>query len=109
MSILSYKVTADDIGTVYLNEADPVRSVLQNVAMILATAQGSCPMYRGFGLPQKFLDKPIPIAIPMMYAEVRDAIDEYEPRAEVIDVTFAIDATTPGRLIPTVEVNVIDE
>ena len=45
---MSYKVTAADIGAVQLNETDTVRSVLQNIAIILSTRQGTCPLYRGF-------------------------------------------------------------
>ena len=45
---MSYKVTASDIGAVQLNETDTVRSVLQNIAIILSTRQGTCPLYRGF-------------------------------------------------------------
>lgn len=104
---MSYKVTASDIGAVQLNETDTVRSVLQNIAIILSTRQGTCPLYRGFGLPQKFVDKPLPVA--MMYSEVKEAVEEYEPRAEVVNVTFAADRNTPGRLIPIVEVNIINE
>ena len=99
---MSYKVTASDIGAVQLNETDTVRSVLQNIAIILSTRQGTCPLYRGFGLP-------LPVAMPMMYSEVKEAVEEYEPRAEVVNVTFAADRNAPGRLIPTVEVNIINE
>ena len=53
---MSYKVTASDIGAVQLNETDTVRSVLQNIGIILSTRLGSWPLYRGFGLPQKFVD-----------------------------------------------------
>ena len=81
---MSYKVTAADIGAVQLNETDTVRSVLQNIAIILSTRQGTCPLYRGFGLPQKFVDKPMPVAMPMMYSEVKEAVEEYEPRADVV-------------------------
>lgn len=55
------------------------------------------------------LPKPLPVAMPMMYSEVKEAVEEYEPRAEVVNVTFAADRNAPGRLIPTVEVNIINE
>jgi len=105
----TYKVTAGELGPIRLNEAETVASVLQNIAIILQTRQGTVPMYRGFGLPLNFLDKPIPAAKPMLYAEVKEAIEEYEPRAKVVGVTFQEDAAFPGRLIPTVEVEIIDE
>lgn len=104
---MSYKVSPGDLGALQLNETDTVASVLQNVAIILATRQGTVPLYRGFGLPQKFVDKPIPVARPMLYAEVKEAVEEYEPRAEVIGITFQEDAAAPGRLIPTVEVDIL--
>ena len=47
--------------------------------------------------------------MPMMYSEVKEAVEEYEPRAEVVNVTFAADRNAPGRLIPYVEVNIISE
>jgi len=104
---MSYKITAGDLSNLQLNETDTVKSVLQNVAIILATRQGTCPGYRDFGLPQKFLDKPIPVAKPMMYSEIKEAIEEYEPRAEVVNITFAEDINALGKLIPTVEVEII--
>ena len=106
---MSYKVTASDIGAVQLNETDTVRSVLQNIAIILSTRQGTWPLYRGFGLTQKFVYMPMPVALPMMYSEVKEAVEEYEPRAEVVNVTFEVNEAAPGRLIPTVEVNIINE
>ena len=62
---MRYKVTAADLTRVRLNESDTVTSVLQNIAIILSTRQGSVPLYREFGLPMRFLDKPIQIAKPM--------------------------------------------
>ena len=44
----------------------------------------------------------------MMIAEVREAIETWEPRATVVDVSFREDASSPGVLIPTVEVEIAD-
>lgn len=99
-----YSVTAGMALT--LNETDPVASILQNVAIILATRRGSCPMYRSFGISMDFLDRPMPVAKTLAYAEIKEAIEAYEPRATVTGVTFSEDANTPGLLIPTVEVNI---
>jgi phage baseplate assembly protein W len=101
---MTYSVTAGAALT--LNEMDPVASVLQNVAIILATRRGSCPMYRDFGISMDFLDRPMPVAKTLAYAEIKEAIETYEPRATVAGVTFSEDANTPGLLIPTVEVNI---
>lgn len=106
MTIMTYKVTAADIGAISLNETNTVRSVLQNIAIILSTRQGTVPLYREFGLPMRFLDKPIPVARTLLVAEVKEAIEEFEPRAEFIGISFSEDASTPGKLIPTVEVEI---
>ena len=103
---MSYTVSAADLKTLRINEADAVASVLQNVAVILSTGQRTSPMYRDFGLPQDFVDRPTPAAKVLLYASVKEAIEAYEPRAEVINVTFAEDPAVPGRLIPKVEVNI---
>jgi hypothetical protein len=105
---MSYKVSAADLTNIRLNEQDTVTSVLQNIAVILSTRKGTVPMYRGFGLDQRSVDKPIPVAKPMLYIDVKEAIEEYEPRAEVVNVTFQEDPAIPGRLIPTVEVEIIE-
>ena len=103
---MSYKVSAERQGALALNEQDAIASVLQNIALILRTRQGSIPHYREFGLPMEFIDKPLPIAKPMAYLEIKEAVERWEPRATVIDVTFAEDAGVPGKLIPTVEVEI---
>ena len=103
---MSYLVSSKRPAKIVLNERDPVKAVLQNVKMILITRQNSIPLYRDFGLPMQFVDKPTPAAKPLMVAEIRDAIGEYEPRAKVINVTFEIDEKAPGKLIPTLEIEV---
>lgn len=103
---MSYKVTAADLSEIRLNESDTVSSVLQNIAILIATRKGSVPLHRDFGLPMTFLDKPMHIAQPLIVAEVREAIETFEPRAEFINVTFDVDINNPGKLIPTVEVEI---
>ena len=52
-----------------LGEADRIRSILQNVSIILRTRRGSCPMYREFGIPQDYLHKPTTVAKSMIFAD----------------------------------------
>ncbi len=42
----------------------------------------------------------------MMIGEVREAIETWEPRARVASVRFEENGLEPGRLIPTVEVEI---
>lgn len=103
---MTYQVRAADLRAVRLNESDTVSSVLQNIAVLLSTRQGTVPLYRDFGLPMRFLDKPSSIARPMMVSEVKEAIERFEPRASFVRVLFDQDAGVPGRVIPTVEVEI---
>lgn len=103
---MSYMVSSKSLNKITLNESDPVRSVLQNVAIILSTRQNSVPLYRDFGLPMQFIDKPMAVARSLMIAEIKEAITEYEPRANVINIGFLDDS--PGKMIAKVEVEITD-
>lgn len=106
---MSYQVSATDLENIRLNELETVNAVLQNIALILATPKGSVPFYRDFGISNEFLDKPMPVAKVMMIGEVREAIETWEPRAAVRNVSFAQDPLEPGKLIPAVEVEIVAE
>lgn len=103
---MKYTVSVSDLDHVSLNEPDDVASILQNIAIILNTRQGTCPQYREFGLPREYLGAPIPVAKTLLISEIKDAIELYEPRAMVLGVTFAGDADTPANLVPIVEVEI---
>jgi len=45
----------------------------------------------------------------LLIAEIRDAITEFEPRANVLNVTVEIDENAPGKVHATVEVEIKDE
>lgn len=105
---MSYFVKAHEIDKINLTP-DRVEEILQNIAVILSTPQQAVPLERGFGMPMAFVDKPLPIAQAMMVAEINEAIATQEPRATVVDISFEIDENVPGKLIPTVEVDIIDE
>ena len=89
---MSYQVSATDLGNIRLNELEAVNAVLQNIALILATPKGSVPFYRDFGISAEFLDKPMPVAKVMMIG--------------VVNIGFAENPLEPGRLVPTVEVEI---
>ncbi len=106
---MSYIVSTKSLDKITLNETDTVASVLQNVAIILSTRQGSVPGYRNFGLPQQFVDKPVNVAKTMLVAEIHEAIAEFEPRATISNISFETDEDAPGKLIPLLEVIVNEE
>lgn len=101
---MTYNVTTN-MGPLQLNETDRVRSILQNVAIILGTWKGSVPLYRGFGISPSCLHMPLSVATAMLHADIREVVERYEPRAEVVNVSFREEH---DRLIPTVEVNILE-
>lgn len=102
---MSYKVTPS--RDLVLNETDRIKSILQNISIILRTPQESVPLFREFGLPMRFLDAPINAAIPTLIIEVREAIQKFEPRADVLSVSFT--QNKDGILIPEVEVDILEQ
>lgn len=106
---MRYKVNADKNAASYVfNETDTVKSVLQNLSLLYATKQGTVPQYREFGLPMKFIDKPMPVAQTIAAAEIFEATEKFEPRAVITDITFELDNVS-GRMYPIVEVEINDE
>ena len=103
---MSYTISATDLGKLRFNETETISSVLQNIAIILSTPKGTVPLYRDFGLDWRHLDKPMPVAKVLMIAEVREAIERWEPRATVQKISFDIDPAQPGVLLPKVEVDI---
>ena len=103
---MSYTVSATDLKSIQFNEKNELNAVLQNIAVILSTPMGTVPLYRDFGLDWSFLDKPTPVAKVLMVAPVREAVERWEPRARVLNVSFQTDPSQPGTLIPTVEVEI---
>lgn len=103
---MEFTVSATDLANIQLNESDRVKEILRNVAVILATPKGSVPMYRSFGLDMSFVDKPMNIAKNMAVIPVREAIEEWEPRAKYKDMTLALDPSNPGKLTFTVQIEI---
>lgn len=87
--------------------ATGVKEILQNVWMILSSIQYSCPLDREFAWSAEDIDKPLPVAQARITTRLVDAIRRYEPRVEVVRITFQVDRLN-GRLTPVVKVRIID-
>lgn len=92
-----------------LNETDTVKSVMQNVGIIVRTRVETVPLYREFGCRYDFLDRPVTVASPILIADMKEAIERFEPRARVVRVAFSILPERPGVLMPEVEVEIIEQ
>ena len=83
------------------------QEVLQNVAVILDTVQGSCPMFRDFGLPGSLYGRPQNVVESILVGYLYDQIEEFEPRAVVADIQFEHNAAT-GQTIPIIYLQEVD-
>lgn len=86
-------------------EPTTIEEILQNIKMILTTHTFSCPMNRSFAWNHDELDGPINIVKARMTANIAEAIQNYEPRVELINVSFEVDDLN-GKLKPIVRVRI---
>lgn len=87
-----------------LQETDAANSVIQNVVLLLNTKKGTIPMYRDFGLPMEFVDKPINVAETIATLEIAEALEKFEPRASLKDLQFK--SSKDGRMSIQLEVTI---
>lgn len=83
------------------------KEILQNVAFILATVTDSCPLDREFGW-ETDVDSPINLSIATNASRIIQAINDYEPRANVEEVRFEGEGLE-GKLVPIVKVSINGE
>ena len=104
-----YTIRSDDPFKPKLCQNDYVKSVLQNINVILSTRKGTVPMYREFGIDMDFLDKPPEVAQTLAAASIQDAVEQFEPRAEVKKITFDEKQSTAGQFVAILEVEINEE
>lgn len=104
---MAYTITPEATAKINLAPATVVEEVTQNLTMIVSTLKNTVPLDRDFGLSARFLDKPIPVAEAVLVSEILDAIEKYEPRTEVLGISFEHNDRT-GKLIPRLEVEITD-
>jgi len=102
---MTHILTADESPKITLAPATPIEEILQNITMIITTIKTTQPLFRDFGVSAIFLDKPTPAAEAILIAEIFDAIEMYEPRAEILNVSFERDERT-GKIVPRLEVGI---
>ena len=88
------------MNNINLFETDEKAEIKRNVAFILSTYKYSCPMYRNFGLAATFIDKPNSRAESIARDEIEQAIKEYEPGAEIDEISFTYEN---GKMYPVVK------
>jgi phage baseplate assembly protein W len=69
--------------------------ILQNVVNLLGTFRYEVAYDRTIGRDPALLDSSMDKMVPLLIAETYELIDEYEPRAEVVDVEILDDEADP--------------
>ncbi|MBD5112693.1 MAG: GPW/gp25 family protein [Ruminococcaceae bacterium] len=101
---MTVTVNSGDNYELTLAQSETLKSVLQNVAVLLNTRCGTSPMYREFGLPMEFIDKPIDVAETIAVSEISEALEKFEPRATLQDLRLVKNAE--GTMNIEVEVSI---
>lgn len=97
-------VNSNEDHSVQLQENNTVRSIIQNIALLLNTKKGTIPMYRDFGLPMEFIDKPIDVAETMAVLEISEVLEKFETRAKLKNLS--LEKSKDGKMVIIVEVTV---
>lgn len=79
--------TGTEFSTTFA-EKDEVSSIIQNILLLVGTKKGTIPLYREFGLPMEFVDKPMNVAETIATLEISEALELFEPRATLKDLRF---------------------
>jgi len=69
--------------------------------------RGTVPLDRKFGVDSKIVDIPINRAKAALRADIIETVAKYEPRAQVLGVTFADSDAMTGRLQPAVRIRIL--
>lgn len=91
-------VRSDTPLDISLIENDLIKSVTQNLLLLISTRKGTIPMYREFGLPMTFIDKPTDVEEALIVSEITEAVEEFEPRCELKNIEFEPNASMPWKL-----------
>lgn len=105
---MSYKISLENVPEISLGLSGNDAEIIQNVAVILSTFEGSVPLLRDFGISASPIHRPLNIAKSMMYSNIKEAIEKYEPRVTVKAITFNA-SDSHKKLKPTVEVEITGE
>jgi phage baseplate assembly protein W len=96
---LAFPLQVDRRGGIAL--ARDETDIEQAIELILGTAPGERPMRPEFGcgVHDFVFDTIDATTVAQMEGEIRDALDHWEPRVEVVDVDFDLSAVDRGELL----------
>lgn len=104
---MDYIVDTTKENEINLAPATVYEDVMKNLYFLYSSIEYDIPLDRALGLNPKYIDKPIETAKALVTADIYDKTEEYEPRAEIVNIDFEIDYES-GMLKPIVEVTIND-
>ncbi len=105
---MSYKIDTTQTQEFDLKPATVYEEVIQNLWFLYSSIEYDIPLDRALGLNATYIDKPIETAKALITTDIYDKTEEYEPRAEIINIDFSVDYEK-GVIKPIVEVEVNGE
>lgn len=87
-------------------DATGLEEIQRNLGCLYGTAEGTCPGDRHFGIDQSFESYPLNVAQNMFALEVIEKTEEYESRAEVLDISFSYEED--GNMTPRITIGLKD-
>lgn len=102
---MSYTIDTTKNNPINLQPATVYEEVIQNLWFLYASIEYDIPLDRGLGINATYIDKPLETAKALITTDLYDKTEEYEPRAEIVNIDFLADYER-GILKPIVEVEI---
>lgn len=81
--------------------------IIKNLSFLFGTRTDTYPINRDFGIDSDILDQPLAVAETMLTVEYHAKVEQFEPRVEILDVTFSVNPDN-GAVTPHIKVTTAD-
>ena len=105
---MRYTIDTTEKENINLAPETVEEEVIQNLWFLYSSLEYDVPLDRALGLNATYIDKPIEAAKALVTTDIYDKTEEYEPRAEIVNIDFNADYER-GILKPMVEVEINGE
>lgn len=105
MNIYTVDIHLQDIN---LHPTSKLEEVFQNVNTIVGTIAGTVPLAREFGIDDKYIDSPTLAMKTKLIAEIKEKVEAYEPRAQVLEVNYGSELMD-GIVRPVIKIRVNED
>lgn len=102
----TYTIGAHTTERIPFTEYNTPRAIMKCVQNIMATRKGTVPLYMDLGTDHSYVDLPVQDAKIRMIAPLREAIEEWEPRVTVVQISSKTGGAMSEQLLPCAEVTI---